>query len=109
MNLVKIVIYTTYAGKEPYSIWEDGLDKKIRAHVANRIDRIKLGNFGDAKLIKGVAGLWELRITKGPGYRIYFGKKGATIVILLTAGDKKTQKKDIAKAKEYWKDCKESL
>lgn len=68
-----------------------------------------MGNFGDAKMIKGGEGIWELRIDYGPGYRVYFGKQGATIVILLTGGDKKSQNRDIAKAKRYWLDYKDSI
>jgi putative addiction module killer protein len=60
-------------------------------------------------MIKGGEGVWELRIDYGPGYRIYFGKKGTTIVILLTGRDKKSQDRDIAKAKKYWLDCKDLI
>ena len=108
MSLIKIIIYATDTGKEPFSEWEDGLDKKMRAIVMKRLDRIKLGNFGDAKRIQGGNGLWELRIDHGPGYRIYFGRKDTTIVILLTGGSKKSQTRDIAKAKKYWIEYKES-
>ncbi len=72
MNPIKIIIYSTYSGNEPYCKWEDTLDKRVRAIVKNRLDRISLGNFGDAKIIGD--GVWELRINYGPGYRIYFGK-----------------------------------
>lgn len=53
MIFIKIVIYCTKTGKEPYSEWEDGLDKKVQAIVKNRLDRVRLGNFGDAKLAFG--------------------------------------------------------
>lgn len=109
MSLIKIIIYSTDTGKEPYSDWEDGFDKKTNSIVKNRLDRLKLGNFGDVKPIKGAEGLWEIRIDYGPGYRIYFGKKGATIVLLLTGGEKKSQDRDIAKAKRYWLEGKELL
>lgn len=102
MNPIKIVIYATNTGKEPFSDWENELDKKVRAIVINRLDRIKLGNFGDAKRIKNGNGIWELRIDHGPGYRIYFGKEDTTIVILLTGGSERTQNRDITKAKQYW-------
>ena len=106
MTFIKIVIYCTKTGNEPYSEWEDGLDKKVQAIIKNRLDRIRLGNFGDAKLIKGANGIWELRIDYGPGYRIYFGKKGQDLVLLLVGGEKKSQARDIAKAKQYWMDAK---
>lgn len=53
MRLIKIIIYSTSARKEPYSSWENGLDTKARAIIKNRLDRLRLGNFGDAKVIKG--------------------------------------------------------
>lgn len=108
MEQIKIIIYSTVKGDEPYSKWENSLDNKIKSIVKNRLDRIILGNFGDAKMISGGMGIWELRIDYGPGYRIYFGKMGKTIVLLLTAGNKRSQKSDIAKAKKYWLDYKES-
>lgn len=61
---------------------------------------MELGHLGDTKFIG--EGLFELRIFFGPGYRLYFGTQGPKIVILLCGGDKSSQKKDIAKAKEYW-------
>lgn len=107
MSLIKIVLYATDTGKEPFSEWENGLDTKMRAIVINRLNRIKLGNFRDAKRIQAGLGIWELRINYGPGYRIYFGKKGNTIIILFTGGSKKSQTRDIAKAKKYWLEYKE--
>jgi putative addiction module killer protein len=109
MKLIKIIIYATPTGREPFSDWEDGLDKKMRAIVKNRLDRVTLGNFGDAKMIKGGGGIWELVIDHGPGYRIYFGKQGSAVVLLLTGGEKKSQDRDIIKAKQYWLKSKESL
>lgn len=109
MSLIKIVIYSTSTGKEPFSEWEDDLDAKTQAIVKNRLDRLKLGNFGDVKPIKGATGIWELRIDYGPGYRIYFGKKESTVVLLLIGGEKKSQDRDIAKAKKYWLEGKELL
>jgi len=109
MNLIKIIIYSTSTGKEPYSTWEDKLDTKSQAVVKNRLDRIRVGNFGDAKIIKGGDGIWELRINCGPGFRVYFGKQGTTIIILLTGGDKGSQSRDIAKAKRYWQDYKDLI
>lgn len=109
MNQIQIILYSTKTGKEPFSEWEEDLDKKTRAVIITRLERIKLGNFGDAKIIKSGEGIWELRIDYGPGYRIYFGKQGSTLVILLTGGDKRSQTRDIAKAKQYWRDYKESI
>lgn len=75
----------------------------------NRLDRIRIGNFGDAKKIQGGSGIWELRIDHGPGYRIYFGKKGTMIIVLLIGGSKKSQTRDIVKAKQYWLEYRELL
>lgn len=107
MSLIKIIIYSTSTAKEPYSEWEKKLDKITQAIVKNRLDRIRFGNFGDAKSIKGSGGIWELRIDYGPGYRIYFGTQKTTIVVLLTGGNKKSQNRDITKAKQYWLEYKE--
>jgi putative addiction module killer protein len=65
-----------------------------------RLNRIRLGNFGDCKSVG--AGISELRIPHGPGYRVYFGRRGKTVVILLYGGDKRTQSRDIALAQTYW-------
>lgn len=100
--MIKVITYTTDTGKEPFSDWLDDLDIKSRNIVITRIARVRLGNFGDCKLLKDAQGLWELRIDFGPGYRVYFGKNGNTIVVLLVGGSKGSQSKDIAKAKRYW-------
>ncbi len=67
-----------------------------------RLNRIRLGNFGDCKSVG--SGVSELRVPYGPGYRVYFGRKGNKVVILLYGGHKKTQSRDIALAQEYWED-----
>ena len=107
MGLIKIVKYQTIHGKCPFDEWRDDLDKPIRAIVRSRIARIELGNFGDCKPIKGTNGLCELRIDVGPGYRIYFGKKHSSLIILLAGGDKGSQQRDIIKASKYWMECKD--
>jgi putative addiction module killer protein len=107
MNTIQIVFYTTKTGKEPFTQWESKLDKMARAVIIRRFDSVKLGNFGDIKRIQG-AGIWELRINYGPGYRIYFGKDGGRVIVLLIGGDKSSQIRDIAKAKQYWCEYKES-
>ena len=66
--------------------------------------RLRLGNFGDSKSVG--EGVLELRIDHGPGYRIYFGRDGSDVVILLLGGDKRSQSKDIETARVYWADYK---
>jgi len=101
-----VVQYITTKGKIPYQDWLGGLkDKVAKASVIRRILRIELGDFGDHKRIGD--GVSELRIDVGPGYRVYFGAIGRTIVVLLCAGSKRTQPRDIARAKKYWKDHQE--
>lgn len=79
-----------------YDAWFDGLrDTKVRQRVQIRIRRVSLGNFGDVKPVG--QGVSELRIPYGPGYRVYFVRRGA--VILLTGGTKDTQPRDIRRAK----------
>ena len=96
-------IYVTASGQPPFSEWLTSLrDAKARAKIRVRLDRISLGNMGDCH---GVGdGVQELRINYGPGYRVYFGQPGSTIVLLLRGGDKSTQTKDIDLAKQYWND-----
>ncbi|WP_439497971.1 type II toxin-antitoxin system RelE/ParE family toxin [Bosea sp. (in: a-proteobacteria)] len=69
--------------------------------VLQRIARIEIGNFGDAKFFDGIG---ELRIDAGPGYRVYFVKRGAAVVILLCGGDKSTQRRDIRRAVDMAKE-----
>ena len=101
-----VVQYVTAAGKVPYQEWLSRMkDKAAKASVIRRILRIELGEFGDHKRIGD--GVSELRIDVGPGYRVYFGAIGKTIVVLLLAGNKSTQSRDIERAKKYWKDYQE--
>lgn len=108
MSLIKIVVYKTDTKKIPFKDWYLGLDTKVRVIIDTRLDRLSLGNFGDYKLLKNANGVYELRIDYGPGYRIYFGKDGHTIVVLLVGGNKSSQERDIAKAQRYWLIYKES-
>jgi len=83
---------------ETFQKWRIRLkDERIRALIASRLDRLAFGNAGDVKPVG--QGISELRIDHGPGYRIYFQRRGNTIIILLCGGDKSTQAKDIQTAK----------
>ena len=77
-------------------------DMTARARIAKRIDRVAAGNLGDHKSVGG--GVFELRFTFGPGYRVYFARSGDTIVILLCGGDKGSQERDIAQAQQMAKE-----
>ena len=99
---VEILLYRR-GGSVPFSDWLAALsDSRTVGIVRARLNRLRLGNFGDSKSVGG--GVMELRVDFGPGYRIYFGRKGSTIVVLLCGGDKKTQAKDIAVARKYWRE-----
>ena len=79
------------AGREPSDL----------EHLLARVGRIRRGNLGDCKPVGG--GVSELRVDYGPGYRVYFGQQGQTLVVLLCGGDKRTQDRDIRQAKHYWR------
>ena len=84
---------------EHYRKWFDKLkDRNARVRIDIRIRRLSLGNSGDVKSVG--EGISELRIDYGPGYRVYFAKKGVRLIILLAGGDKTTQAGDIEKAKQ---------
>ncbi len=102
---IELEIYETSSGKRPFAIWlEDTLEIHTRAKILTRLDRLKLGNFGDCKTVGD--GVCELRMHYGPGIRIYYAKIGSKVILLLCGGDKGSQTKDINKAKEFLKDYK---
>lgn len=101
LSTIAIRVYASPDGKSPFTEWLLTLDKTARVIIDTRLARVRGGNFGDCKLVKGSKGLYELRIDYGPGYRIYFGKVGSSFIILLWGGDKSKQKRDIAKADGY--------
>ncbi|MCX7544490.1 type II toxin-antitoxin system RelE/ParE family toxin [Marinicella gelatinilytica] len=97
--------YEDVQGNSPYADWLNGLvDNKAIAKIIIQVDRMELGLFGDSEPIGN--GLSELRIHYGPGYRVYYGRTGENIYLLLCGGDKSSQKKDIKKAKVFWQDHK---
>ena len=82
---------------EEFTRWLERLrDDRAKARVSRRLARVQSGLMGDVKFFDGIA---ELRIDYGPGYRLYFVKRGLTIFLLLCGGDKSTQDRDIARAK----------
>lgn len=99
-----VLEYLDRAGSSPFAAWFRSLDATAAAKVTTALRRLELGNFSN---VKGVgAGVFEYRIDFGPGYRVYFGKDGDTVVILLAGGTKKRHDRDIADAHERWADYK---
>jgi putative addiction module killer protein len=83
---------------EEFRVWlRDLRDDRAVARIAGRIRRLEIGSIGDCKALGG--GLMEIRIDYGPGYRVYYVKRGAVVVILLCGGDKRTQRRDIERAR----------
>jgi putative addiction module killer protein len=96
--------YLDVKGNSPYARWFDRLNAIAAVKVATAIHRMEQGNFSN---VKGVgAGVYEYRIDFGPGYRVYFGKDGDWLVILLVGGTKKRQDADVIVAKAHWRDYK---
>lgn len=101
--MYNIEIYKTNSGKEPYTEWEQSLDKATLARIDARLTRIReTGNLGTFEPVGD--GVFELKLDFGPGYRVYFGYKSNTFLLLLIGGSKKAQQRDINKAKEYWRE-----
>jgi putative addiction module killer protein len=94
--------YLTADGRNPFREWLNRLDRPAKARILARVLRFEAGNLGDHKSAGG--GVCEARVFFGTGYRIYFGRDGDSIVLLLTGGDKATQSRDILRAQEYWRD-----
>ena len=103
----KLQIYRDSKDRAPYSKWLRSIkDRTTRARIQSGVGRLRSGNFSKCKSVKG--GVFELRLHFGPGYRVYFGEVGDTIVLLLCGGDKSSQARDIEQAKAYWQEYKES-
>jgi putative addiction module killer protein len=94
--------YLTAAGRNPFREWLGTLDVAVSARVQARVLRFELGNLGDHKSVG--ASVWEARLAFGPGYRLYFGKEGESIIVLLLGGAKASQRRDIRRAQGFWRD-----
>jgi putative addiction module killer protein len=90
----------------PFADWFDSLDAVTAARVDKYIRRLEAGSFGSAKALQD--GVSELKLDFGPGYRVYFGRDGKTIIILLGGGSKRRQSADVAAAIERWMRYKQS-
>ena len=103
--MIEIRQYVDRLGRTPFLKWLDALNDEAQARVAIALERLELGNLSSIKSVG--AGVQELRIDFGPGYRIYFGWDGQSLVILLAGGAKKRQQADIERAKALWQEFKQ--
>src|SRR5271165_6159649 len=105
-NVIEVRHYVSRAGKDVFDDWLTQLaDARAQAKIATRINRLAAGNFGDCKPLR--QGVCELRIDWGPGYRVYYAIVGKLCILLLCAGDKRTQPRDSDRAFECLADYKE--
>ena len=102
--MIDVREYVDRRGRSPYATWFDRLNAEAAAKVATAVTRISLGNFSN---VEGIgSAVFEYKLDFGPGYRIYFGKDGETLVVLLGGGSKKRQQRDINAAMANWQDYK---
>jgi putative addiction module killer protein len=104
--VIELREYINAAGVSLFANWRDKLDAAIRARITTAVFRLATGNFSATKGVG--AGVFELRMDFGPGYRVYFGKDGEQLVILLGGGTKKRQQSDIESAQALWREYKRS-
>ena len=102
--MIELRYYLGSDGESPFEDWFSGLDAAAAAKVSVVLARVEQGNLSN---VKGVGeGVLEYRLDWGPGYRVYFGRDGDVLVILLTGGTKTRQQRDIETAKALWADYK---
>ena len=102
--MVTLKEYVHENGRSPFAEWFDTLEPRAAGKVTTAILRMEQGNFSNVSAIG--SGIYEYRIDYGPGYRVYLGKDGEKMIILLGGGAKKRQQKDIDKAKGCWENYK---
>jgi putative addiction module killer protein len=102
--MVDVAHFVDTAGRSPFATWFNGLSNEAAAKATVTLQRIELGNLSNVKSVG--EGVSEYRIDFGPGYRVYFGRDGQTLVILLGGGTKKRQQRDIDAAKRRWAEYK---
>jgi putative addiction module killer protein len=98
--MLDVIQYVTDAGDCPFADWFEGLPVQAALKVRTALARMETGNLGDTKSVG--AGVLERRVDWGPGYRIYFGRDGEKVILLLLGGAKKRQSADIERAKILW-------
>lgn len=104
LGMIVVQYYLETSGRSPFADWFESLSVEAAAKVAVALKRIEVGNLSNAKSVG--EGVLEYRIDFGPGYRVYFGRDGDALVILLSGGTKKRQQRDIEAAKTRWMDYK---
>lgn len=102
--MLEIRYYVASDGISPFEVWFSDLDITARAKMTVAIARMEQGNLSRTKSVG--QGVLEYKIDFGPGYRIYFGRDGDTLILLLTGGTKKRQQRDIKTAAGFWRDYK---
>ena len=104
LRMTEVRAYQAEDGSTPFQDWYAALDTTAAQRIDDALARMELGNLGNHK---GVGqGVFERRIHAGPGYRVYFGRDGNRLVILLAGGTKKRQARDVAQAQTLWKEYK---
>ncbi|MCY4640722.1 MAG: type II toxin-antitoxin system RelE/ParE family toxin [Chloroflexi bacterium] len=94
--------YVDHRGRSPFGRWFDGLDAKAAARVRTSLARMEAGNLSNVRGVGG--GVSECRINVGPGYRVYFGRDGDALIVLLGGGTKVRQQRDIEDARRLWQE-----
>lgn len=103
--MFELLRYQREDGREPFTEWLTGVrDKVAQARIRVRLRQVQAGNFGDSEPVG--EGVIELRVHVGAGYRVYCGRYGRAVVLLLCGGSKASQVADIERAKELWAQCK---
>ena len=99
--VIELREYNDDQGRNPFRRWFRRLDHNAAARIAVVLERMSEGNLGDVKPVGD--GVMEQRLSFGPGYRVYFGRDGDTLIILLGGGDKRRQQRDIRDARSRWR------
>jgi putative addiction module killer protein len=102
MPALTVLEYVDADGRSPFAEWFDDLDARAAAKITTALARIEQGNLSNVKSVG--SSVVECRINWGPGYRVYFGRDGETLVIVLAGGTKRRQQRDIRAAQERWAD-----
>lgn len=103
--MIELLRYQREDGREPFTEWLNAVrDKVAQARIRIRLRQVEAGNFGDSEPVG--EGVIELRVHVGAGYRVYCGRHGKAVVLLLCGGDKRSQSADIKRAKELWSEWK---